>query len=56
MGRVISQLDTVYRYEEVPLAHCVPERFPRLCQAIFTVHIVFRGCIENSVPVWLIFE
>ena len=28
------------------LTHCVPERFPRLCQAIFTVHTVVRGCIE----------
>ena len=33
----------------------VPERFPRLCQAIFTVRIVFRGDIGNWFLVWLIF-
>ena len=43
------------RLNDFNLTHCVPERFPRLCQAIFTVHIVFKGCIGNWVPVWFIF-
>ena len=33
----------------------VPERFPLLCQTIFTVRIVFRGDIGNWFLVWLIF-